>query len=266
MGNKILITVDLEEFDLPLEYNQHLEPARQLEISTVGLAMLKTIIDLHRIPVTFFTTAFFAENNPQIIRELSDTGHEIASHLYYHSSYDSNHLGASRKKLMEITGKTVAGVRMPRMKKIEPALVREAGYLYDSSLNPTYLPGRYNDFFKPRSIFRDEATGLVILPLSVSPLIRFPLFWLSFKNIPPDLYKSICRQALKKDSYLHLYFHPWEFADLDTFKIPRYIKNISGVKLAERFDDLLNSFKSEAVFSTAIDFIGSADGKIPSGR
>jgi peptidoglycan/xylan/chitin deacetylase (PgdA/CDA1 family) len=255
MEKRILLTVDLEEFDLPLEFNQPIEAGRQLEVSSAGLTMMMQVIEKHQIPVTFFTTAFYAENNPVTVKGLAEAGHEVASHLYYHSNYNEEHFTSSKRILEQITGKTVSGLRMPRMKKANPVLVREAGYQYDSSLNPTFIPGRYNHFFKPRRIFREKGTDLIILPLSVSPIIRFPLFWLSFKNIPAGLYTSFCRQTLNWDGYLHLYFHPWEFADLDEFNIPHYIRKISGYQLTDRLDNLLRSLHDEASFSTVWEFI-----------
>jgi hypothetical protein len=69
---------------------------------------------------------------------------------------------------------------MPRLKEVEDREIEKAGYEYNSSMNPTYLPGRYNNFFKTRT--RYYSNNLLNIPISVTPLIRFPLFWLSFKT------------------------------------------------------------------------------------
>ena len=79
------------------------------------------------------------------------------------------------------------------MKKKEIFL---AGYTYNSSINPTYLPGRYNNFDKPRTYYKQD--GVWQIPASVSPLIRFPLFWLSFHNLPLWIYKLLANWTYKK--------------------------------------------------------------------
>jgi hypothetical protein len=95
----------------------------------------------------------------------------------------------------------------------------------------------------------------VEIPVSVTPVIRFPLFWLSFKNIPLPVYIHLCRSAMRKDSYLHLYFHPWEFAELKSFKIPWYIKTHSGNSMSERFEKLIVELKKMGDFSTISGFL-----------
>ena len=217
----ILMSFDVEEFDMPLEYGDHIDIPDQLNTGYNGLVRTKELLAASDITVTLFTTAYFADNFPGIIKELS-LSHEIASHTYYHSAFETPHLKESRLVLEKITGKRVTGLRMPRMKKILTKDVIDAGYRYDSSLNPIWLPGRYSNLNKPRYAFVEN--GLARIPASVSTLIRVPLFWLSFKNLPYSLYLKLVLQALKKDGYVCLYFHPWEFINLSRFKIPGYTK------------------------------------------
>ncbi len=71
---------------------------------------------------------------------------------------------------------------MARLQKVPDREIEAAGYTYNSSMNPTYLPGRYNNFFQPRTPY--YSNQLLNIPVSVTPLLRFPLFWLSFKTCP----------------------------------------------------------------------------------
>ncbi len=251
----ILLTFDLEEFDLPEEYAQSISKEAQIRISTEGLEAILALLDKYNLRATFFTTAYYAENKPDIMRKIAEK-HEVASHLYYHSVYNDDHILASKLKLEEIIGKKIWGFRMPRLKKTDLSIVKQAGYLYDSSINPTYLPSRYNNLAYPTTLYKDTKADLWELPFSVSPYLRFPLFWLSFKNIPFALYLFFCRQVLRKTSYLHLYFHPWEFADISSIKIPAYIKRKSGIKLVNRLEKLILALqKSPVHFITVADFI-----------
>ncbi len=252
--NKILLTFDLEEFDLPLEYNLKVSKREQLNIPLLGLNRILGILDKHNIKATFFTTAHFAENNVAILQRMAENQHEIASHMYYHSDYDPSHILKSKQKLEEVSKTKVYGIRSPRLKQLNLGLVKKAGYIYDSSLNPTFIPGRYNNFNKSKTIFKDEETNLFVMPFSVSTFLRIPLFWLSFKNMNLQVYFMLANHALKKDGYLHLYFHPWEFTDLENFSIPSYIKKYSGNKMIERLDKLIGYFKNKSDFATVYNF------------
>ncbi len=261
MTKHIVLTFDLEEFDLPEEYSIAIEKKQQLQISTDGLENLLVILRKHSIRATFFTTAFYAENNQELMSVLVAEGHEIASHLYYHSDYNPEHVALSKLKLEEITGQPVYGFRSPRLRPIESGLITKAGYEYESSLNPTYIPGRYINFFKSRRFYFDQKSRLFVLPFSVSPIVRFPLFWLSFKNISFGMYRFLCLSALKKDKYLHLYYHPWEFADLNDTGIPKYIRKIDGNDLANRLDKLIETLIKKGKFTTIHQFFTDVNHK-----
>ena len=242
---KIALTFDVEEFDLPLEYGQPISVADQMKLGNDGLTAITALLDKHQIESTLFTTANFANHFSEEIKALSQV-HEIASHSYFHSSFEMADLLKSKQVLEQITGKKVTGLRMPRMLAIDMKEVLQAGYQYDSSINPTYIPGRYNNLQLPRKMYWQE--GVLRLPVSVTPAIRFPLFWLSFKNLPYAVFKQMAVQTLKKDGYLSLYFHPWEFIDISHIKIPFYTKRYSGKILLNRLNQLIIDLKKEGSF------------------
>jgi peptidoglycan/xylan/chitin deacetylase (PgdA/CDA1 family) len=248
----ILLTFDVEEFDLPMEYNIPISTQLQMEIGKLGADEMKRIIEAQNIPTTLFTTANFAENYPAFVKEMAQQ-HEIGSHAFYHSSFERKDLLNSKIALEKITEKSVSGLRMPRFKKVDLEWVKEAGYTYDSSINPTYMPGRYNNLKVSRTVFYEQ--NLLRLPVSVTPNFRFPLFWMAFKNIPYPIYKKMALDTLKKDGYLSLYFHPWEFTDISTWKLPFYLKKHSAGRLSENLIRLIEDLKKEAVFETASNFL-----------
>ena len=248
----VLLTFDVEEFDLPLEYNLPISEQEQMQIGRAGTEEMKNILEVSDVPATLFTTAIFAQQYPELIKTLAKKN-EIASHTFYHSRFENEDLKNSRDILEGITGNKISGLRMPRFKKIAIDLVKEAGYAYDSSVNPTYIPGKYNNLNLPRTVYKEK--NFLRLPVSVTPVLRFPLFWLSFKNIPYPLYKKMAMDTLSKDGYLSLYFHPWEFTDISKWKIPFYIKKDCGSRLSERLNMLITDLKKEARFETVTDFI-----------
>jgi hypothetical protein len=254
MKPKIILTFDIEEFDLPLEYNCPISEEMQLNITNEGLLLLIDLLNLHNIKATFFITGNFCEKNPVLIRTLSEK-HEIGSHAYYHSRFDEEFIIRSKKILETTSGKQVTGFRMPLLQKIDYDKLRQAGYEYDSSINPAFLPGRYNNLRVSRKPYKISNSGIIELPASVSPGIRVPLFWLSFKNLPFFLYRCFCNSVIRQDQFLHLYFHPWEFARIDQFNIPGYIKKPNGDRYIKKFEKLIKYLKNKGEFVTASEFL-----------
>lgn len=245
MSKKVLLSFDVEEFDMPLEYHHAIEVEDQMRIGIEGLDAITPILE--SVPCTLFTTANFANHYPERILTLS-LSHEIASHTFYHTAFETEDLLKSRLRLEEITGKKVSGLRMPRMRPVLMEDVKAAGYAYDSSINPTWLPGRYNNFHLPRTVYTEG--GIKRIPASVSPSIRIPLFWLSFKNMPYALYLQLCKQTLAKDGYLCLYFHPWEFTPIEQFGLPAYTRRWCGPALVNRLTKLIKDLSTDADFCT----------------
>lgn len=254
MKPTVLLSFDVEEFDIPIEYNYNIETNIQLQIGKEGLDALMPILHEHQISTTLFTTANFALHYPEVIKNLSNE-HEIASHTFYHSSFKNEDLLQSKITLEKITEKKVTGLRMPRMRYVAIDTVKEAGYTYDSSIHPTWLPGRYNNLHLPRTKYTEQ--GIVRLPASVSPNLRLPLFWLGFKNYPYVLFKQLALQTLKKDGYICLYFHPWEFTNINNYNLPNYVKRLCGKGLQERLHRLISDLKQEATFTTIQQFLSN---------
>ena len=259
----ILLSFDIEEFDMPLEYGKTISFEEQISISIAGSEKILDLLEKYQIKATFFSTATFAIHAPQIIHRIVSNGHEIASHTYYHSNFKISHLLKSKQKLEELTGQQVVGFRMPRMQAVDENEVFKAGYQYNSSVNPTYLPGRYNNFHVSRTFFRQD--GVLQIPASVTPWFRFPLFWLSFHNLPLWMYQLFCKWTLKTDNYLNIYFHPWEFTNLkqpEKFNFPNYVSKNSGQKMEQRMHQFVEwAQKNNVPFGTFSDFISKINTK-----
>lgn len=241
----ILLSFDVEEFDMPLEYGQSISPQEQLTIGKQGLDVIAPVLNDTAVQTTLFTTANFADHYPDTIKALSEK-HEIASHTYYHSSFSNEDIAKSKDRLEVITGQKIYGLRMPRMKQVDMHLLKDAGYSYDSSVNPTWLPGRYNNLHLPRTLYTENE--MIRIPASVSPVLRIPLFWLTFKNCPLNTYIHLALKTLKKDGYICLYFHPWEFTDLANYQLPSFTKRWSKDILLERLLQTITSLKKEGDF------------------
>lgn len=235
----VLLSFDIEEFDMPFEYNGEISFEEQIDISQKGTTIILDLLKKHSIKSTFFSTVIFAENSPEIIQRILKEGHELASHTYFHSKFSNEDLLRSREKLEELSGSKVVGLRMPRMSEVDEEEVYKAGYHYNSSMNPTYLPGRYNNLHLPRTYYEEK--NVLQIPATVTPKFRIPLFWLSFHNFPLSFYKRLFEAAYVQDQYVNIYFHPWEFMNIKKkeFKLPFYTTNNTGKDMVDKFDRFL---------------------------
>ena len=62
---------------------------------------------------------------PDLINRLIEEGHELASHTYYHSDFENEHLKCSKEALEQQFGVTVEGLRMPRMLEVSAEEVKK---------------------------------------------------------------------------------------------------------------------------------------------
>ena len=249
----IHLSFDVEEFDLPNEYGGNLSLEQQLEHGRLALEHITPWLSDLDIRTTFFTTARFAEYVPDHIREAS-TSHEIASHGVRHDAFKDEDYALSKKQLEALTGETIHGFRKPRLQPINTPLCIEAGYTYDSSENPIRLPGRYDNRDLPRTPRREDE--LLRIPISTSPTLRIPLFWLSWGNIPRWILRSALQRALGHDGTLILFFHPWEFIEPPPgVPIPRIVRRRMGPRLQDIVDRELRKLAGQATFRSMKDIL-----------
>jgi peptidoglycan/xylan/chitin deacetylase (PgdA/CDA1 family) len=251
---RVLLSLDVEEFDLPREYGLSISPAEEISVTSHGLTAVLDLLEGMDITVTCFMTVRFARERRDLTERITRR-HEIASHGYNHSNLKEDDLLRSRIELEALTGKKIKGFRSPRLSAVSRSDIQAAGYSYNSSENPIWLPGRYMNLFKPRLPYISD--GLLNLPISASPVIRYPLFWLSFKRTPLRLFKAMSAWALNRDGYLNIYFHPWEFSDLTAWDLPVWLKNPNGGRLIRKLEAYLLWLKDTASFVTFSEFTES---------
>ena len=255
MKNKVaLLSFDVEEFDLPKEHGADISLADGIKVSKSGLMKILDVLEKQKVKATFFCTGNFAEFEPDLINKIRKAGHEIACHGVDHFQPKKTDIEISKKIIEKVLGEKVVGYRQPRMQAIDYQKMKELGYLYDSSISPTFMPGRYNHFGTPRKPY--VKNGILEIPTSVATFVRVPLFWLALHLFPEWFYFLLVKMSLKKTGYFATYFHPWEFANLRDFScVPKYIKHNSGAKLEKRLNNLIMKLKKTNVeFKTYDDY------------
>ncbi len=250
MMKKVIITVDLEEFVTPAEVGMDIPKKELFRFALDGFDNLIKVLTRHpRAKVTFFVTLEFARVAKDKIKNLIKQGHEIALHGLYHNTRLGEvtnqaliaELSRAKLGIEKLFNVKVRGFRSPQMRSISLSVLKKIGIKYDSSLHPTYIPGKYNHFLSQRGVFFN---GIWEVPVSVTPVLRLPFSWVWFRNLGLG-YAKICTYLTFLDQdCVNIYFHPWDFINLDIvpFKgnITRAILRNTGTKMIRNFDKYIS--------------------------
>lgn len=253
----VLLSFDTEEFDVPKEHGVNISLAEGMDVSRVGTTRILDCLKANDVKATFFCTGNFARLAPELMTRIVREGHEVACHGVDHWHPEPQDVYRSKEIIEGVIGHRVYGYRQPRMFPVSDEAIEKAGYAYNSSLNPAFIPGRYMHLRAPRTFFM---RGKVMqIPASVTPLVRFPLFWLSLHHLPRAIYHRLVGRVLRHDGYFVTYFHPWEFYELNDhpeYKMPYLIRHNSGGAMVARLDGLIKMLKGRGEeFICFTDFV-----------
>ena len=136
------------------------------------------LLDQRGAKATFFTLGWLAQRYPRLVREVSEQGHEVASHGQAHrrasdqspAEFDDD-IRAAKKLLEDTTGVAVRGYRAPSFSIGHGNLwafdrIAAAGYRYSSSVYPVQHD-HYGMPDAPRFPYR-VSNGLLEIPVSTA--------------------------------------------------------------------------------------------------
>jgi polysaccharide deacetylase family protein (PEP-CTERM system associated) len=188
---------------------------------------LLDIFDAYGVRGTFFVLGWLAERHGELVREIAQRGHEVASHGYGHRLVYEQTPAAFRadvrlaKRLLEdVSGTAVKGYRAPSFSITTRSLwaldiLIEEGYAYDSSIFPI-RHDRYGIPASPRHAYVVErATGsLVEVPGTTVRLasVNVPVAGGGYFRILPYAWTrwGINRLNRRERRPAVFYVHPWE--------------------------------------------------------
>ncbi len=178
------------------------------------------------VKATFFILGWIAEKRPDMVRQIHERGHEVASHGYGHELPTSlashtllQDLSFSKKLLEDMIGKEVTGYRAPSFAADNRVLelVCQAGYRYDASYNSFAAHGRYGKMdlssaekkqgyhALPHDFFEIPVTNLhlgnTVIPMGGGGYFRL---------IPFPLFRKSVKWIMEKEKIFMFYAHPWE--------------------------------------------------------
>lgn len=253
------LACDFEEFNLPLDFGKNISENLMLEKAYEGIQRLLKLVKDHQIKMTFFATQKIAEAYSDLLKQLVAEGHEIGLHgcIDYKNNRDIeqtiDQIRYIKEEIEKNTKTKIYGFKNHKLVLLPSDIIRKAGFAYDNSCHPTYVPGRYCNFLKSRKInFKDD---IINVPISVTPILRLPFSWIWFRNLGLNYAKFCTSWAFLAGDYVNIYFHSWDFADIDgktNFNLPYSLTYNTGRKVLNILDNYLkwcnkNNYKLETI-------------------
>lgn len=254
--------------------------------SRVGQNTLKILdlFDKHNIKGTFFVLGWVAERYPEIVREIDQRGHEIASHGYSHQLIYSQSVATFReetyrsKEILEsISQKPVTGYRAASYSITKKSLwaldvLAELGFTWDSSIFPIYHDnyGIPDTPSEPYIIKTDSGRELTEFPITACNKLGLSIPAAGggyFRQFPYPLFRYLFNAASQNNKVPKIfYLHPWEidpdqprFTNASWFSRFRHYTNLDRCearleRLIEDFDfgtisESLGSYQSSETFT-----------------
>jgi len=194
-----------------------------------------TLLDKYNCKATCFVLGTVAEKFPNLITDINNAGHEIATHGYAHElvyTLNQNDFYADLKKsitlIEKITNVKVRGYRAPYGSITNDSnwvfnILVNNGIEYDSSIFPSrgkYGGMVYDNLF-PHSLKLNNGNRLIELPISTINLLnkKVPLGGGYFRIFPYYFFRKGINRINNKKQPAVFYFHPYEI-DSDETKLP----------------------------------------------
>ena len=224
-----------------------------------GLPYLLHLLDVLKIKATFFISGEVVSEYADIIHDIVEHGHEIASHGFKHNvDYSAmskteirEQISKSKKILEDEIGVTPIGFRAPQFRVNDDVydVLHELNFKYDSSIVRGSLPTRYNNLSIPSKPFMKNT--LLEIPISAMPFLKVPmgLLWINAMGLSTFRFLS---ERIKLANMIVLYLHPFDLIDGKSKKDFGFIitkwYNLRQSKVKYTLESLLKYWKGSREF------------------
>lgn len=266
-----LLSVNLEDYFQVAPLRQVIPQRHWLRFSLrIEQSTLATLdmLDKHGAKATFFALGWLAERRPDLIREVADRGHEVASKGYHHSSFEHltldgfrDDLLRSRDAIENATGRAVLGYRIAEgqlpITDLAPfRVLAEAGMRYDSSIRPFGFGFAGHPEWRKQRTISGENWSIEEVPLSSSTVLGVPVPVTGgnyHRQLPAALYRQRLAAHLRQsDAPWHFYFHTWEMdpeqpriSAISYFKRMRQYRNLEEMR--DRIEETVSRHKFHSI-------------------
>ena len=256
-------TVDLEDFshDLCRQHGSLLRPALrkyELEDSYDNVSNLISRFQKNS-KITFFCTGIMARDYPHLIKRISDDGHEIACHSYYHDHVNKTNPKDLRENILrakgcleDITKQEVCGFRAPRFSIEKDDYVRleviSKIFNYDSSL---HFSSKAEFLTWRRKIPFDINEFPVASQPQFGGLFNVKLGGSYFKLFPYRLMRAAAVKSHFNEITPIFYLHPYDFCSGGRFLATW--NELKGLSASKRLYWFLRQYQYGVVPNWVID-------------
>jgi len=262
------LSIDLEYWWCS-EFLKRYLPEKREDLIIESLNPLLSLLDEYNTKATFFVLGTVAEKYPEIVEEIYEKGHEIASHLYSHKTlYELGREGFEkeiRKSINILSKYSPIGFRAPSFSIDNSTgwafeVLEKYGFKYDSSIFPIKtmlygVPSAPVYIYKPSKddVAKHDPNGRII---------EFPLTIFEFgKNVPiaggfylrilPLWFLKFGIKKINKNKPAVIYIHPWEtYPGTPRLKVPLFSRFVTyyGINSAlKKFEALLKKFEFKPI-------------------
>ncbi len=235
---------------------------------------LLDLLAQHEVTGTFFVLGWVAEQHPDLVKRVSDAGHEVACHGHSHRKIYSQERDVFREEtrrskaiLEDCVGREVIGYRAASFSITNDSMwaldiIAEEGFAYDSSIYPIWhdnygIPGAER---VPSRLDLESGQKLVEFPLSTVRLFRVPLPVGGggyFRLYPYWMTRAFLKSVSRGGRPINFYCHPWE---LDTgqprFEDASWKSRFRHYNNIHKFESRLKRMFAEFEFTTCADVLG----------
>ena len=233
----------------------------------IGTEYLLTVLERRNIEATFFVLGYIAEREPDLVREIAEQGHEIATHGFYHQNLIDlspkdfcDDLERSIEVLEKLTGQRVQGYRAPdfsfTLQTMEWAsdILAEHGLVYDASFFPYKIYGQDSHVRPCSKTPHRYQNGLVEVPVScvhIAKLLLPATGGAYCRHAPLWLTRLLFQCANREGNPVMFYTHPWEY-DSGQPRMPlpimQRIRHYRGISaMLHKLDALTEEFQFTSI-------------------
>ncbi|MEE9398784.1 MAG: polysaccharide deacetylase family protein [Dehalococcoidales bacterium] len=198
---------------------------------TEAVAPILNLLDKYNVKATFAVLGIVAERHPQVVRDIFDRGHEIASHSYSHKMLQDlgqeafeDEVKKSVELLSSITGEKPKGFRAPSVSlnnstKWALPVLQKYNFKWDASICPakTILygePGAPSYPYRPSldDITKEDTnSGIIEFPLTTLKFgVSLPVAGGFYFRVSPLWFLKFAIKRVNKSRPANVYIHPWE--------------------------------------------------------
>ena len=260
-NNRILVSIGLEDYFhvgafsgiIPETHWNRFE--KRIESST---RVTLDLLERYNVNATFFVMGWVADQIPELIREVSDRGHEIANQGYSHLTIKDmspaefrDDLIRSREALERATGREVLGHRVPHFLTPESLwaldIMAEEGVYYDSSIRPVMRQFSGRPEYRLIHEHYYGSDKLIEVPVSTSPVggLYLPLAaGNGLRQFPQSWGRNSVARWLEQFQQPYVtYFHVWELdPNQPRIGAGSFLTNIRHYRNLDKMEDILSYY------------------------